>query len=207
MRPTHIPGVESKSQSLRPGVPLRLLWAGCASIALHASALTLLPQLSHPDDKPVREMALHARIVQTPPAEAHEIDPVLKSALPAEAPPAAPAARPEMRDGAGAKDRTASAGPDARRAQPLSQADLEHALTRLSETLFYPPEALARGLEGEVIVMIELDATGRIVAAAIAGSSGHALLDDAALRAVRHIGPLPAVAGRTILLPVRFSLL
>lgn len=78
---------------------------------------------------------------------------------------------------------------------------------RLAQVVLYPPEALEQGLEGEVIVLLDIDARGRVAAASVASSSGHATLDDAALRAVQMIGALsPAVADRTILLPVRFQL-
>ena len=93
-------------------------------------------------------------------------------------------------------------------AERLAGETLERTLGQLSQTLLYPPEAVRRGLEGEVVVMLELDATGRIVGASVASGSGHAILDEAALRAARQLGALgPSVGGKAVLLPVRFRLL
>ncbi len=72
---------------------------------------------------------------------------------------------------------------------------------------FYPQEAIARGLEGEVLVLIVIDERGRIVGARIEESSGHPILDQAALRNVRLLhSELPPDAPREALLPVRFRL-
>jgi protein TonB len=70
---------------------------------------------------------------------------------------------------------------------------------------FYPPEAVARGLEGEAILMLRFDADGALIDAQIARSSGHAILDDAALRAVR-AAPRLAAGPREVLFPVTFEL-
>ena len=96
----------------------------------------------------------------------------------------------------------------ARSAERLSPQELNETLTRLSEAILYPSEALRRGLEGEVVILVELGEGGRILGAEIASGSGHAMLDDAAVRAVRRLGTLgPSTAHRTILLPVRFRIL
>lgn len=71
---------------------------------------------------------------------------------------------------------------------------------------FYPAEAIARGLEGEALVLMILDESGQVSAARIEQSSGQPLLDAAALRAVRALRALPADAPRETLLPVRFRL-
>lgn len=71
---------------------------------------------------------------------------------------------------------------------------------------FYPPEAIARGLQGEVLVLFVLDENGHVVAARVEQGSGQAILDDAALRAVRSLRSLPADAPQQGLLPVRFRL-
>lgn len=87
----------------------------------------------------------------------------------------------------------------------LQGASLRRAQAMLSKHLFYPPLAVTQGLEGEVVLLLALDAGGQIRSLAIAKSSGHALLDDAALDAVRHIGALPGNPPQT-LLPVTFRL-
>ena len=93
-------------------------------------------------------------------------------------------------------------------AERLTPEALRETLTRLSEELLYPADALQRGLEGEVVILVELGADGRILEASIATGSGHRSLDDAAVRAVRKLGTLgPSSANKTILLPVRFRIL
>ena len=72
--------------------------------------------------------------------------------------------------------------------------------------MFYPPEAIERGLEGEALVLLFLDEAGNAIAARIEASSGHAILDAAAVRAARTLKSLPASAPREALLPVRFRL-
>lgn len=72
--------------------------------------------------------------------------------------------------------------------------------------LFYPPEAIAQGLEGEALVFLIVDQQGRVMAARIEQSSGLRILDEAALKAVRSLHSLPADAPRESLLPVRFRL-
>jgi len=72
--------------------------------------------------------------------------------------------------------------------------------------LFYPAEAITRGLEGEVLVLLILDESGQAVAARVEQSSGQAILDAAALRAARSLHALPASAPRESLIPVRFRL-
>ncbi|MCL4801848.1 MAG: energy transducer TonB [Burkholderiales bacterium] len=138
---------------------------------------------------------------------------------PAEAPPAAPSpgeiasARPEPRgldlrlppperSGTGLRARAPE------RAEHLPPEVLRDTMGRLSEEMLYPPEALRRGLEGEVVVLVELGESGRILDASIASGSGHPELDAAAVRAVRKIGTLgPSAANKTILLPVRFKIM
>jgi protein TonB len=80
------------------------------------------------------------------------------------------------------------------------------AAEQLQRELLYPREAIERGLEGEAQVLLFLDQAGNAVAARIESSSGHALLDDAAVRAARTLHALPASAPREALLPVRFRL-
>lgn len=90
----------------------------------------------------------------------------------------------------------------------LTGGELREALGRLSEEIFYPPEALKRGLEGEVVILVRVGEGGAILDASVASGSGHAMLDEAAVRAVRRLGRLsPSTANRTILLPVRFRIM
>jgi protein TonB len=87
----------------------------------------------------------------------------------------------------------------------LSAAALRRTQAALSKHLFYPPAAVEQGLEGDVVLLLALDERGHILTAEIAKSSGHALLDQAALDAARQIGALPGNPQQT-LLPVSFRL-
>ena len=77
---------------------------------------------------------------------------------------------------------------------------------QIARHLYYPPEAIARGLEGEALVMLFLDESGTAIAARLERGSGHDMLDEAALAAARAIKTLPADSPQEVLLPVRFRL-
>lgn len=75
----------------------------------------------------------------------------------------------------------------------------------------YPAEALRRKIEGLVLLSVVVDTEGRAQAVALRRSSGSALLDETALRAVRGWRFEPArVSGASIVcqveVPVRFRL-
>lgn len=55
----------------------------------------------------------------------------------------------------------------------------------------YPAAARRRGLEGEVKLKIWVDEDGRIVDVAVHKSSGHEVLDRAAIEAVQALGRVP----------------
>lgn len=121
----------------------------------------------------------------------------------------APAAMPTaMADATSTEASPADAAIPERLAAPprrLQGAALHRAQAALSEHLFYPPEAIARGLEGDVLLLLSLSDSGRIVSASIARGSGHAMLDQAALDAALNIGALPGNTRQT-LFPVSFRL-
>ena len=87
----------------------------------------------------------------------------------------------------------------------LQGAALRRAQAALSKHLFYPPQAVTMGLEGEVILLLSLTESGQLVSVSVARSSGHAILDQAALDAARNIGALPGNPRQT-LFPVSFRL-
>ncbi len=75
----------------------------------------------------------------------------------------------------------------------------------------YPPMARRRGLEGRVLLNVMVTSQGRVAEARIAQSSGHALLDEAAEKAVRRwefepgrIGVFPVESE--VQVPVQFKL-
>ncbi|MDP1525062.1 MAG: energy transducer TonB [Rhodocyclaceae bacterium] len=89
--------------------------------------------------------------------------------------------------------------------KPLRGKALATAMAALSQEEFYPREAIKLGLEGKVILLLHLDSAGQVQAAEVASSSGHALLDAAAVQAA---GRISAITGnaRQVLLPVDFRL-
>lgn len=90
--------------------------------------------------------------------------------------------------------------------QRLSGQAARIAGEQMARELLYPVEAIERGLQGEALVLLFLDESGNAVAARLEESSGHPLLDDAAVRAARTLRALPSSAPREALLPVRFRL-
>ena len=75
----------------------------------------------------------------------------------------------------------------------------------------YPYAARRRGMEGRVVVEVVVDRTGTVATAAVAVSSGHRLLDRAALAAIKGWTFRPArrggrAVGATIAIPIVFTL-
>lgn len=91
-------------------------------------------------------------------------------------------------------------------APQLSGEAARSAAEQLQRELPYPAEAIERGLQGEALVLLFLDPSGHVIAARLESSSGHLLLDGAAVRAARTLRSLPDSAPREALLPVRFRL-
>lgn len=86
-----------------------------------------------------------------------------------------------------------------------------HVLAATCPTPPYPRLARRRGLEGLTVLLLQVAADGRVTSARVAESSGHAILDEAALAAVRAWRLTPATEdGRaiadTIRVPMRFRL-
>lgn len=102
-----------------------------------------------------------------------------------------------------ASPRPAAAAPNSR---PAGAAQAISAPPRPAEELFYPPQAVAAGIEGVVKVRITLGSGGVIAQLGIAEGSGHAELDAAALRAAAALGRLPDAEAGELVLPVEFRL-
>ena len=172
----------------------RLLLALAASLLLHV--LPFLAHLITPSRPPQPSRPLAVTLREPPPTPLPPPPPLI---LPEQPRPAATPAKPPPPK------------PERREKPPLAaktwtQAVRQH-LKKLDDSgQFYPEEAIARGLEGEVLVLIIIDESGAVTAARVEQGSGHRILDDAALRAVRSLRSLPADAPRETLLPVRFRL-
>ena len=152
-------------------------------------------------------LALHTALVVAPTWLAVRQRPLPAAGIEARLmPPVAAAATAEaVSTEAGDADTPAIPARPATPLRTLQGSALRRAQTALSEHLFYPPQAVARGLEGEVILLLTLADGGQVVSASIARSSGHALLDQAALDAAGQIGALPGNPRQT-LFPVSFRL-
>lgn len=72
----------------------------------------------------------------------------------------------------------------------------------------YPPQAIRRGVEGNVTVRAELDSNGNLISAYVVSSSGSRMLEQAAVRAVERATPYPNASGepQTIDVPLTFQL-
>ncbi|HNO58594.1 MAG TPA: energy transducer TonB, partial [Accumulibacter sp.] len=93
--------------------------------------------------------------------------------------------------------------PSSSKAAPRAVAAAQR---KLSNHLYYPPEAVARGLEGEVRLLLELDDDGTIREVGVVASSGHRLLDQAAVNAALRMGRIASSQARQMILPVSFRL-
>jgi protein TonB len=167
---------------------LRFGFSTLASLLLHALVLWpfgFFAQTPAPQPKPVLEAVLLAPLLATQETASEPVpaEPEVKPA-PSAVPPA-PTSAPRPRE--------------------LQGRALDTALAAIAKLDFYPREAIERGIEGDVIVLLTLTPNGGVAVAAVATSSGHPILDAAALVAVRGINGLP-VGQRQVLLPVRFRL-
>ena len=172
----------------------RLLLALAASLLLH-----LLPFVGHlisPSPPPPASRPLAVTLREPPPNPLPPPPPLIlpEPPKPAATPAKPPPPKPEKRE----KPPVA--------AKTWTQAVRQHLQKLDDRGQFYPQEAIARGLEGEVLVLIIIGEEGQVTAARVEQGSGHRVLDDAALRAVRSLRSLPADAPREALLPVRFRL-
>jgi len=160
---------------------MRLYLALLLSLTLHA-ALIVAPALLAKKMRPPAIPVMEAHLLRPPPAES-TAEAVSSRPPPEDSRPLAAAPVPKT----------------------LQGGALRRAQTAFSEHLFYPPQAVAQGLEGDVVLLLTLADGGRLISASIARSSGHALLDQAALDAAQRIGALPGNPPQT-LFPVSFRL-
>jgi protein TonB len=156
-----------------------------------------------------------------PPGQVPPVDPPIvepSPILPATPPVELPPPRDEFRDllRPPATPRPAlSPLPDPSEAARLASLAVAYveavAIDERNQPPAYPPRARRLGQHGIVWVSLDVDETGRVTAARIETSSGHALLDEAALAALREWCYRPARRGgvpvaTTIRVPVEFRL-
>lgn len=147
-------------------VPVRLTLQGRPPVEAPVAVPQTLPPVAPPTASPTRTGALSAPPVQSPPVP-----------------------------GGGGGDDAVSAGeapPETGTGDP-SPAPVETRATLLTPVQpAYPREARRRGWTGEVEVAVEVDGEGRWTGATVVRSSGHGLLDRAALEALKSARYLPA---------------
>lgn len=177
----------------RFGLPAALLLSLLAHLLPFAGAL-IQPEAPPRQATPPLQ-ALLKRPAQAPAAPPLTLDRPQASSGPATAPP-----RPT--------EKPATTGQSAPKQRPENwQAAIRRQFAKQHEQgEFYPQEAIARGEQGEVQVLVMIDEQGQVAAARVEQGSGFPLLDQAALQAVRKLHSLPAETPRELVLPVRFRL-
>jgi protein TonB len=162
-----------------------------------------------PEDKAqnVLERALVEKVAPARPAKprpAREVassyreptEPVAPSAEPATSPTASAPLRGASRPGVEGTGGRGVAGGSAYGNSTSTQAE---AISRYEQELsgwlerhkVYPKEALAEGLEGRVVVRVQMNRQGKVLGHWIERSSGHKILDQAVLAQVRRADPFP----------------
>ena len=161
--------------------PLTIAFA--LSLAMHAALL--VPGMMKRPATPSPEPALQAVLRPPPSLETLAApEPLLKNTLEAEnaakvSMPPAPAQRAPAR-----------ATPTT-----VTKREIEAAKKKLSKYIFYPEAALRLELEGTVRLFILLAADGHVEDVRLVASSGHTLLDNAAIKGFYAIGKLPGKSG------------
>ena len=165
------------------------------ALSLVAHLLPFLPGLIPPPQAPAAPPPLQAELRQPPPTPAAATPPLH---LPEPTAPTSPALA----------KRPPPPRPQAPAATPKTwtQAVREQLHKLDAAGQFYPAEAIARGIQGEALVLLVIDENGNVVATRIEQGSGHPILDEAALRAARSLKSLPTDAPRQSVLPIRFRL-
>jgi len=169
----------------------RLFLAVLASLLLHGGLL--FPDILAPAAPPARRL-LEASLQMPNKPRAVADEPLLKNTLAAEKPPPA------------LKQAPLRSPPDGHLAPATPKRVVEAAQRKLAQHLYYPPEAVSRGIEGEVRLLLRVADDGSIVEVSVAAGSGHALLDQAAVRAVWAMGRVSWAPSRELILPVIFRL-
>ena len=133
-------------------MPRRLTLAFALSLAVHGAALLpdFLKRLPAAPPKP----PLQAMLRLPPAPEPLPAEPLLKNTLDAEE--TSPLESPPL---------TAKPQPVEK---TRAKREVQAAQRKLSEHLFYPSEAITRGLEGEVRLILKLSASGAVEASAMA---------------------------------------
>jgi protein TonB len=99
-----------------------------------------------------------------------------------------------------------------RRTAPLEQSAAarinEELSRRIDRRKVYPPAARKRRIEGSVVCELEVDPAGNLGGVRVIGSSGSAILDDAAVALLKGVFPIKNPVGGPLILvkTIRYSL-
>jgi protein TonB len=192
-----IPLPQASPHFLMTRTDYRLFAALALSLTLHL--LPFVPNIDFGQKKPPTVAFITAELRPPPVAATPPLS------LPEQPKPAATEAPKASAPEKPAKPRPEPNNP-AKAPKTWTQTVRDHLKKLDAAGQFYPAEAIAHGLQGEVDVLLVIDEAGKVVAARVEQGSGHPILDEAALRAVRSLQSLPADAPRQVVLPVRFRL-
>jgi protein TonB len=126
--------------------------------------------------------------------------------------PAAPASQAET---AAQGPRSGNAGAGGASRDERGSANLSRYQARLAAHLrrfrAYPAAAADQGIRGTATVTFTVNGSGAVMSARLAGGSGHAILDEAAVTMVKRASPFPPIPAAlaqstmTVTVPVRFD--
>jgi protein TonB len=169
------------------------------------------PVLPAPSDVPPEPVELLEETAATlplepledPPREDTALEPALDLPLEAAAKRTRPPARPAAASPAPVQAPRAPSAPGGAPPSALPAAGRLVPVHR--PPLGYPPEALRRGLGGRATVEVTVDARGLVTSARLVDSSGHAILDQAALHSAGAWRFAPPGHERRARIPFRFD--
>jgi protein TonB len=178
---------------------LRLFLAFIASTLIHAAILgagMFVAMRHHAHRQDAAGIDSTSAMIEAT-LRAPAVEPLLKDTLSA----ATPLTEPDSAAAPAALKTTADTPRQAARAEARLAAQ-----QKLSEHLYYPLAAITGGMEGEVRLLLTLATDGTVLDAQVARSSGHPVLDEAAVRAAFAMGSLSGMDKKEIILPVVFRL-
>ncbi len=130
-----------------------------------------------------------------PKASREEIAAVRSQSAPSDAAPTKAPGDPERTDGVigeGVPGGISGIPTDKGQGDPRVLSDyIRSVRARINRHKSYPPKAAKDGIEGTVTVSFLLDRRGALLAKEIVAGSGHPVLDEAALAAIRDSSPFP----------------
>ena len=167
-------------------MPSRLIIAFTLSLVLHGSLL--VADAIRPSSQP-RTPALLATL---------RLPPEPEPASPPEPPPLPDTLlKNTIEEERSRQEEPAAAPPreerkqQAPRKKSLSEREIRAVRKKLSEYVFYPEQARKMGIEGTVVLFVELADDGRIQDVRVVSSSGFPILDNAAIKGFYAVGRLP----------------